>query len=119
MFPEDTSDELTEELAQSRETMFEWFRNALHHLNAYQIHQGPDAAGLRMSFKAMALALGFNDVARANSISELADNCGEDKQTVSKAVNHFLQVLKLTPLPSQRGQEARENMSKARKRQLA
>lgn len=115
----DESTEFSEEIAKNREIMFEWFRNALHHLNAYQLHQGPDAAALRMSFKALALAMGFNDIARANSVSELANNCGSDKQTVNKAVNHFLEVLKLSPLPTQRGREARSNMSRARKAQLA
>src|SRR5262245_9369948 len=100
------------------EKSIEWFRNAMHHLNAYQIHQGPDAAGLRMSFKAMALAMGFNDVANADSITELANSCGYDKWTVNKAVNHFIDVLRLSPLPSQRSRTARDSMSKARKAQL-
>ena len=104
--------------AETMEKALEWFRNALHHLNAYQIHQGPDPAGLRMSFKAMALAMGFNDVARAETISELAENCGMDKWPVNKCVNHFIEVLQLSPLPSQRNGAARKSMSRARKAQL-
>lgn len=96
----------------------QFIEDAMHILNSYQINQGLDASGLRMSFRCMMLVLGFNLVADADGLSELAQKTGNTKQAVGKCANQFLSQLKLTPMLSQRDEESRENMSKARKEQV-
>lgn len=96
----------------------QFIEDAMHVLNSYQLNQSNDARALRMSFRCMMLALGFNLVADADGPSELAEKSGFSKQAVGKCLNQFLDQLKLTPLLSQRDEESREEMSKARKDQL-
>lgn len=99
------------------ERFISFFENVFHMLNAYQSHQ-ETADHLRMSLRAMCLALGFPLAAGAEGPADLARQFGMSKQTVGKCLNHFQQQLRLEPLPFQRGEEARENMAKARVRQL-
>lgn len=99
------------------ERMISFFENVFHMLNAYQSHQ-ETAYDLRMSLRAMCLALGFSLAAGAEGAADLARQCGMSKQTVNKCLNHFLEQLRLEPLPFQRDAEARLNMAEARKRQL-
>lgn len=104
------------------EAIIGFFENAFHVLNAYQIHQRNDVhctlGDLRMSTRAMAMAVGFRLVAGADGPAELAKDCGVSKQALGKCLNHFIEQLKLSPLPFQRKQEARQNMAEARKRQV-
>ena len=119
-----------------------WLRVVFHCLNAYQLHQisrrdldNRAVKRLRMSFLCMALALGFDDVAcvsvddgedeaeaaasgAAKIAKKLGMNSDSGKQAATKCVLHFIEQLKLSPLTSQRKEEARKNMSAARKRQV-
>lgn len=99
------------------EAIVNWFENVFHILNAYQSHQR-SAKQLRMSTRAMELALGFRLAAGADGPAQLGRHCGVGKATLGKCLNHFIEQLKLTPLPFQRRPEARKNMSEARKAQL-
>ena len=97
--------------------IIDYFGRACHILNAYQAHQS-SAKELRMSSRAMQLALGFTLAAAANGPTELAKKCGFSKATVGKCVNYFIAQLALEPLPGQRKEEGRKNMARARKAQL-
>src|SRR5579872_6630024 len=99
------------------ERIIGWFENSCHILKAFQSHQRGEAA-LRMSLDAWLAALGFFLVAGGEGPTELAKRNGVSKQCFGKALNHFIEQLRLEPLPFQRKEEARENMSKARKSQL-
>lgn len=101
-----------------------WLRTVFHCLNAYQLHQVSKAdmanksvKRLRMSVRAMALALGYPDAAGAECPADLARQLGLSKQMVTKCVNHFIWQLKLSPLTTQRKEEARKNMAAARANQ--
>jgi hypothetical protein len=100
-----------------RERIVNFFERAFHILNAYQAHQESEKA-LRMSLRAMELALGFHLAAGADGPAELARQCGVSKQALDKCLNHFLEQLELEPLPFQRKAAARENMAAARHRQI-
>ena len=106
-----------DERVERDEAIIHYFERAMHILAAYQSRQRT-AKQLRMSARAMYLALGFKLVAGAQSPAELARKCGFDKWTVTKCVNEFIDKLKLEPLPGQRDKEARKKMEEARKRQL-
>jgi hypothetical protein len=99
------------------EKIVNYFEDGFHILNAYQSHQ-KTAKQLRMSLKAFQLAMGFHLAAGADGPAALARQCGVDKQTLGKCLNHFIELLKLTPLGCQRNQEARKHMSTARKEQV-
>lgn len=102
---------------EDRSRILEWFERALHILNAYQSHQSGEH-NLRMSAKCWQLALGYHLPAGAQGPAELARQCGVSKQAAGKCLNHFIEQLKLSPLPGQRKQEARENMAEARRQQV-
>lgn len=99
------------------ERIVNWFENVFHILNAYQAHQ-KTAKQLRMSLRAMQLALGFHLAAGADNPAMLAKSCQVGKWTLGKCLEHFEDQLKLAPLLCQRSQEARKNMSTARKEQV-
>jgi hypothetical protein len=107
-----------EERRERDERIVNWFERAFHILNAYQSHQA-SAKELRMSLLSMQLALGFHLAAGADGPAELARRCGVSRQCLNKCLNHFLEQLNIERLPFQRDEEARENMSAARKEQLA
>lgn len=100
------------------ERIIGFFENAFHILNAYQSHQDGERQ-LRMSCRTMQLALGFHLAAGADGPADLAKKCGVSKQALGKCLNHFIEQLKLSPLPFQRKEDGRQNMAMARKRQLA
>lgn len=113
-----------------------FIENVLHILNAYQHHQtseramlNPAVKRLRMSTRAMALALGYPLAAGLEPAdeakkrphpgpAELAKKCGMSKATVTKCLNHFIRQLRLGKLPGQRDESARKNMADARRRQV-
>jgi hypothetical protein len=99
------------------ERIISFFENTQHILNAYQSHQSGER-NLRMSTRAMQLALGFYLAAGADGPAELARKCGVDKQTLGKCLNHFVAQLSLEPLPFQRKSDARANMADARRKQV-
>lgn len=99
------------------EKIIGWFENAFHILNAYQAHQSGEK-DLRMSLRAMEMALGFQLAAGADGPAELARKCGVSKQALGKCLNHFMAQLKLQPLAFQRKEEARLNMAEARREQV-
>lgn len=99
------------------ERIIDFFQNVFHILNAYQSHQSGERE-LRMSTRTMQFALGFYLCAGADGPVELAQKCGMSKQAVGKCLNHFVQQLRLCPLPSQRNEEARANMASARRKQV-
>ena len=110
--------DLTDDDIQERfERCIDWFHNACHILNAYQSHQSGDRQ-LRMSRCAWQMAMGFNLAAGADGPTDAARNCGVSKQAFGKCLNHFIDQLKLSPLPFQRKEEARENMAAARRAQV-
>lgn len=98
--------------------MLDWFENSICILNAYQAHQTGENQ-LRMSSRAWQMAMGFKLAAGAETPSELARLTGVSKAALGKTLNHFIEMLNLTPLPGQRNQAARENMAKARCAQLS
>jgi hypothetical protein len=103
------------------EAILRWVERSFHILNKYQMGQmkrGATAADLRMSFKAMALALGFRFVVGADGPTDAAKICGVSKACFDKPLNHFIEQLNLEPLPFQRKAEAREKMRQARKNQV-
>jgi hypothetical protein len=97
--------------------MLEWFERVWHILNAYQLRQRGERQ-LRMSTRAMQLALGFRLAAGADGPAALARNCGVTKQAMNNCLRHFIEQLQLTPLPGQRRAEARKHMAEARLNQL-
>lgn len=99
------------------EAIVNWFERAFHVLNAYQTHQ-TSANQLRMSLRAMELALGFHLAAGADGPAELAKRCRVSKQALGKCLNHFIEQLALEPLPCQRKAQARDNMRRARLNQI-
>jgi hypothetical protein len=116
-----TSCEADEDRIERDEQIVNWFENVFHILNAYQSHARckSSAKQMKMSLRAMELALGFHLAAGASAPAEVARACGVSKQAFGKCLNHFIEQLKLSPLPFQRKQEARENMASARKLQLS
>ena len=102
------------------EKILNFFENAFHILNNYQNHPRCrcSANHLRASLCAMELALGFNLAAGGDCIAQLARKNNVSRATMTKCVNYFIAQLKLNPLPGQRSDEARENMSAARKKQI-
>ena len=108
----------------------EWLREFLIALVAYQDRQRdadhlPAGTMIRMSTRCAALALNFRDIAGAKDSTELAQKMGlqrlaggSGKATVNKCLKYFQKVLRLLPIPGQRGETARVNMSNARKGQL-
>lgn len=93
-----------------------YFERAFHILNAYQEGQKPKHH--KMSLRAMELALGFHLAAGSDNAAELARKCGVTKAAANKCLNGFMSALALEPLPSQRKDKARQNMSVARRKQL-
>lgn len=110
-------DHLEDERDDRDECICHYFQNAFHLLMDYQRRQWTEAQ-LRMSVRALCLALGFREAAGANSATELARKMNMSRQCVNKAVNHFVRALRLGPLPTQRDECARENMKRARKEQI-
>jgi hypothetical protein len=118
--PFETGEEVEVPIREERDRrIIDFFERCFHILNAYQSHQQNDAKALLMSVRTMELAIGFHLAAGAEGPAELARKCGVSKQTLGKCLNHFLEQLRLEPLPFQRNEEARKNMTKARKEQLA
>lgn len=99
------------------EEIITFFENGFHILNAYQSRQ-KTAKQILTSLRAFQFALGFHLVAGADGLADLARQCGVSKQAMGKCVNHFISQLKLSPLASQRNQQARDNMARARKEQV-
>ncbi len=97
--------------------ILDYMERAMLLLDDYQSRQ-PDVAALRMSFRAMMLAIGFNLVAGADSPTDLAQKCGVSKQALGKCLNHFIEQLGIDPLPGQRGEDGRSRMASARRKQL-
>ena len=106
-----------EERRERDEAIINYFERAAHILNAYQSHQST-AKELRMSTRAMWLALGWNIAAGADGPAQLARSCRCSKQTLGKCLNNFIAQLRLEPLPFQRKAGARAAMSQARKAQI-
>ena len=121
---EETAQEIvaseTIERQERDEKILNFFENAFHILNTHQNH--PRCRGsanhLRASLCAMELALGFNLAAGGDCIAELAQKNNMSRAMMTKCVNYFIAKLKLNPLPGQRSDGARENMSAARKKQI-
>jgi hypothetical protein len=109
------------QIRQERDTrIVSWFENVFHILNAYQSHSRcrNNPKQLRMSLRAMELALGFQLAAGADGPAKAARLCGVSKQAFGKCLNHFMEQLSLEPLPFQRKAEARDRMSEARRMQI-
>jgi hypothetical protein len=98
------------------ERIINYFERAFHILNAYQERQRPEKH--KMSLLAMQFALGFHLAAGKDNIAALARACGVSRAAMTKCVNGFIKQLALQPLHCQRDEEARRNMSEARKQQL-
>jgi len=121
----DRTADMAEETRAALAEMQYFFSKAFHVLIAYQDSQ-TEAQFIRMSTRAMALALGFKLAAGADNATELArvlglDHllCSQGKATVHKCVEQFVsERLKLPPLPGQRAAAARANMSQSRQKQL-
>lgn len=93
------------------------FRQAMNILVSYQQKQDRPAE-LRMSTRAMCLVLGFETAAGAREFAELGRKLGLGKATVNKCGNTFLDKLGMPKLPTQRDDQARQNMTRARQEQL-
>jgi DNA-binding CsgD family transcriptional regulator len=92
-------------------------RQAWHVLLSYMSNQH-SAAEMMMAVRIMAMELGFQTVAGADSAAEIARMLGIKKQTVNKCVLNFQSKLGLPARAGQRNESARGNMSEARKEQL-
>ena len=110
------------------EAIFHFFEKAFRVLMTYQCNQKTPKE-LRMSTASMRMALGFKIEAirvtktgkkhiNIEGPADLAKLCGIKKQTVNKCVLHFIDQMKLSPIPGQRDEEARKKMEEARKLQL-
>jgi hypothetical protein len=75
-------------------------------------------ARLMMSTRVLAMALGFNHAAGANSMAELGRKLRVGKATVNKCLNQMLERMGMEDLPGQRDEAARQRMAEARERQL-
>jgi hypothetical protein len=89
------------------------------------MRQQEDPRMLKMTPRAMALALGFRLTAGADSPAALARTMGMQrvlgqtgKQTVNKCVQKFIRQLRLARIPGQRDEESRERMKQRRIDQL-
>lgn len=107
------------EVAEKLRELNSKFRQAIQILIAYQQNQKRRRPSeILMSTRVMAMALGFHSAADAQDASELGRKIGIGKATVNKCLNHFIERLKLPPLPTQRNNSARQNMKRARLKQL-
>lgn len=109
----------------TRKQFMDTLADVLAKLISYQDRQPDNAKLLRMPARALALALGMPLVAGAESPTELARRLGLEallgnsgKATTHKCHAHFIAAFNLPNLPTQRTESARNNMTKARKKQL-
>lgn len=76
------------------------------------------AGNAAMKWDCYALATGRGDMIGAYSAKEVAGRYGVTKQAVTKLVTKFQDCLGIPPMPGQRGERGRKEMSKQRKAQL-
>jgi len=78
---------------------------------------------IRMTILTLMYSLGYADEAGVKSFADIARKMclarnQSGKQTVAKCAAHFLDQLKLAPMFSQRTEQARQNMARARLEQI-
>lgn len=91
----------------------DFFRGFFHEMRLRMTNTRTMVDCLR-TFDVMALALGYMDVAGAESSAALARKYGKPKETVNKPLLEVIVKFKLPPLPGQRDKDGKSNIRKAR-----
>ncbi len=117
--PANEEDGLRAEYEDKIHTLYQKFEKTFLVLVGYHDNQ-TDPRMIRMSTRIMALLWRFRLAAGGDGSSAIARACGvKDKQTAQKCLALLQTQIGFPPLPGQRATNGRDNMSAARKKQIA
>lgn len=104
------------EIIKNRDLYWRNFFTGVFHILHSSAQDSKRVSQVLRTLEIVAFAIGFNDVADAQTSAELAHRYGKSRETINKSLHKFLQELCLPPLPTQRTAASVENIRAGRNR---